>query len=247
MSTDSPSPVDVAIRAAAGAVGAALGAVFAVTARLRRDKPLHPEGTVAQATLTVIPATTPSGVRLLDEPGEHACVVRASHAMGTGPESSDIEGFALRVLPGERHTEAVDILFASTGSGALSRFVLALRRPGVHATQTTLLPIRAGGHPLVLRLEPVDRMPPGDVGWEQRWPSRYELSWAHGRDPWRYCGDLVVDWTSTSDAPERFDPIVNPLPGTSQYPVVRGLREPSYSWSRRVWNQAGQLPGHRSE
>lgn len=247
MSTDSPNPVDVAIRAAAGAVGAALGAVFAVTARLRRDKPLHPEGSVARATLTIFPATTPSGVRLLDEPGEHACVVRASHAMGTGPESSDIEGFALRVLPGERHTGAVDILFASTGSGPLTRFALTLRRPGVHGTQTTLLPVRASGHPLVLRLEPLDRMPPEDVGRVGWWPSRYELSWAHGRDPWQYCGELVVDWVSTTDAPERFDPIANPLTGTSQYPVVRHLREPSYDWARWVWPRAGALPRRARE
>lgn len=241
MSAQSPNPVDSAIRAAATAAGAALGAVFAATARLRRDKPLHPEGSVAPGTLTIVPASTPSGVPLLDEPGEHPCVVRASHAMGTGPERADIEGFAMRIGPGERHTDPVDVLFASTGSGPLSRFVLTLRRPGVHETQTTLLPIRAGGQPLVLRLEPVDRTPPGDVGQKRWWPSGYELSWAHGRDPWQYCGDLVVDWTSTTDAPERFDPIANPLPGTAQYPVVSRLRGPSYDWARRAWPRAGEL------
>lgn len=247
MSTDSPNPVDVAIRATAGAVGAALGAVFAVTARLRRDKPLHPEGSVAPATLSVVPAPLPSGVPLLDEPGEHACVVRASHAMGSGPERSDIEGFALRIQPGERHTQPADILFASTGAGPLTRFGLALRRPGTHGTQTTLLPLRAGGHPLVLRLEPVDRQPAGPAGTGPWWPSRYELSWAHGRGPWQYCGDLVVDWGDLTDAPERFDPIANPLPGASQYPVVHRLREPSYDWARRVWPRAGELPRRSTE
>lgn len=242
MSTQNPNPVDAAIRAVAGGVGTALGAVFAVTARLRRDKPLHPEGSVAPATLTVVPAPTPSGVPLLDEPGEHPCVVRASQAMGTGPEWSDIEGFALRLLPGERHTQAADLLFASTGAGPVTRYALALRRPAVHGTQTTLLPIEAGGHPLVLRIEPVDRTPPGAPGAEPWWPSRYELSWAHGLGPWHSCADLVVDWAGAADERERFDPIANELPGTSQYLAVRWLREPSYALSRWAWPRAGHLP-----
>ncbi len=246
MSTDSPHPVDAALRAGAAALGHALGIVFAATARLRRDKPLHPEGTVGRATLTIVPATDRSGVPLLDEPGQHECLVRASHAMGTGPERSDIEGFALRVLPGERHTDPVDLLFASTGSGSLSRFTLALRRPGVHATQTTLLPVRASGHPLLLRLEPVDRTPPAptETMW---WPTAYEVSWAHGRDPWRYCGDLAVDWSDAGDRPERFDPVVNILPGTAQYPVVERLREPSYGLARRARPEAGSLPASPTE
>jgi hypothetical protein len=242
MSTDSPNPVDVALRATASAAGAALGVVFSVTARLRRDKPLHPEGAVARAILTILPATNPSGVPLLDEPGEHASVVRASHAMGTRPERSDIEGFALRLVPGERHTHQVDILFASTGAGPISRFGLVLRRPGSHGTQTTLLPVRAGGHPLVLRLEPVDPTPSVVAGTGTWWPSRYQLSWARGRGPWQHCGELVVDWSDATDQPERFDPIANPLPGTSQYPAVRRLREPSYGLSRRAWPRAGRLP-----
>lgn len=238
MSTDSPNPVDTAIRAAAAAVGTALGVAFAATARLRRDKPLHPDGVVARATLTIVPTPVPSGVPLLDEPGEHPCVVRASFAMGTGPKWSDIEGFALRLLPTERHTDPVDILFASTGEGSVSRFLLTLRAPGVHGVQTTLLPIQAKGGPLLLRLEPTDRE--GDP-----WPSTYELSWAIGRGAWQRCGRVDVSWSAPTDAPERFDPLVNELPGTSQYPVVRWLREPSYALARRTWPRAGRLPSGR--
>ena len=235
MSIQSPNPVDAAIRSAAHAAGTVLAAVFGLTARLRRDKPLHPEGAVARATLAIRPAPGPSGVALRDEPGEHACVVRASYAMGTGPTWTDIEGFALRLLPGTRHTQPVDVLFASTGAGPWSRYALVLRSPGVHGSQTTLLPVRADGHPLQLRLEPVDRA-------AAPWPWRYELSWAHARGPWQYCGDLSVDWSDTTDAPERFDPIVNPLPGTTQYPVVERLREPAYARARRGWPRAGRLP-----
>jgi hypothetical protein len=237
MSILSPNPVDAAMHALAGAGGTALGVLLSVTARIRRDKPLHPQGAVARATLTIRPAPGPSGVALLDEPGRHACVVRASYAMGTGPTWSDIEGFALRVLPGTRHTQPVDILFASTGAGTWSRYALVLRSPGVHGSQTTLLPVRAGGRPLQLHLEPVDRA-------AGRWPERYELSWAHARGPWQYCGDLSVDWSDATGAPQRFDPIVNPLPGTTQYPVVE-LREPAYAGARQAWPRAGRLPDPR--
>jgi hypothetical protein len=244
MSIQGPSPVDSAIRSVSGAAGKVLAGIFGLTARLRRGKPLHPRGAVARATLAIRPGPRPSGVALLDEPGEHACVVRASYAMGTGPRWSDIEGFALRVLPGTRHTQPVDLLFASTGAGPLSRYTLVLRGPGVHGSQTTLLPVLAGQHPLRLRLEPVGHA-------TEPWPERYELSWAHARGPWRYCGDLSVVWSDTADtadtadAPARFDPVVNPLPGTRQYPVVERLREPSYARARRAWPRAGRLPDGR--
>lgn len=180
------------------------------------------------------PTPERSGVPLLDEPGRHACVVRASYAMGTGPQRSDIEGFALRLEPGERHTAPVDLLFASTGEGPVSRFALSLRRPGQHGTQTTLLPIDAG-RPLLLRLEPVDAD-------SDPWPAAYDISWAHGGGGWHTCGRLAVEWTLPTDVPARFDPTVNKLPGTTQYPVARWLREPSYVLARRAWPRAGSLP-----
>src|SRR5690606_19509666 len=93
------SPLSTLVTGAAGAIGAVLGTTFAVTARIRRSKPLHPVGVVARGVLTVAPGTERSGSPLLDEPGEHACLVRASYAMGTGPRLPDIEGFALRVMP----------------------------------------------------------------------------------------------------------------------------------------------------
>ena len=245
MSTQSPSPVDLAVRAAARGAGAALAAVFAVTARARRSKPLHPVGAVESARLTIPgpastgtpgPSAPSAGVPLLDEPGEYDCVVRASYAVGTGPEHADIEGFALRILPGPRHTDPIDVLFASTGSGSLSRFVLTVRGPGEHGTQTTLLPIRtAGGRPLVLRLEPRD----ADAS---TLPRRYELGWAHGRGPWHTCGELTVE-AGRADRPERFDPVANPIPPTTQDPVVRLPRAPSYRRARRAWPSAGRLPG----
>lgn len=228
------SPLSTLATGAAGALGAALGATFAVTARIRRSKPLHPVGVVAPALLTVVPGSDRSGSALLDEPGAHECLVRASYAMGTGPWLPDIEGFALRVLPADPDGPFTDILFASTGEGAWDRYALTMRPPGRHDTQTTLLPIRAGGRPLHLRLEPLDPA-------TQPWPASYGLSWAHGRGPWHHVGGLAVRWGQPHDAPDRFDPVVNGLPGTTQYPAVTWLREPAYRMARLAWPRAGRL------
>ena len=219
----------------ARAGGMALGTVFGATALLRRSKPLHPEGAVAGAVLTVTPVGARFGVPLLDTPDVHDCLVRASYAVGTGPDLPDIEGFAIRVRssagePGEddREDAGEEILFASTGAGAVTRHLLLVRAPGTHATQTTLLPVRAGGRPLVLRLEPVD-------GGTQPWPTAYELFWAQGRGPWHRWARLDVAWGEPADALERFDPVAHPLRGTTQYAVVARLREPAYRLSQRAW------------
>lgn len=217
--------------------GTVLAGVFGVAAVLRRRKPLHPDGRVAAARLVVEPEA-PSGCEVLDVPGDLDCLVRASYAMGTGPEGPDIEGFALRLLPDERSAGPADVLFASTGSGTLGRFVLRVRRPGHHGVQTTLLPVAAGGHPLLLRLLPRSRGP--------GWPADYDLEWAHGGGAWRRCGRLTVDWDTGTDEPIRFDPVANELPGTHQYPWVSWLREPAYLSARLLSPQAGRLRAVRS-
>ncbi len=225
-----------ALVAVAGTVGTALGAAFAVTAAIRRSKPLHPVGVVASAVLSVAPDTARSGAPILDEPGEYDCLVRASYALGIGPEHPDIEGFAVRV----RHADGLrltDILFASTGVGPVSRFLLTVRPAGGHGAQTTLLPVRSAGHPLQLRLDPLD-------GTSRPWPTTYALSWAHGARPWHRVGTLTVSWQAPVDAPERFDPVANPLPGTDQYAAVAALREPAYLLSRLGRPSAGRLPPH---
>lgn len=229
-----PRPLSPLLTGTVRTAGTALGLVFAVTALVRRSKPLHPVGTVAKAALVVRPAPARSGSPLLDGPGEHDCLVRASHAIGSGPEHADIEGFALRVLPSGEDTDTTDILFASTGGGPLGRHVLTVRAPGRHAVQTTLLPVRSAGRALQLRLDPLD---PGT----QPWPASYRLSWAHGRGVWRPFGTLTVAWDGERDAPERFDPLVHPLPGTTAYPVVAWLREPAYRLARRARPSAGRL------
>ena len=221
--------------AAAAIAGRGLGLLSWAAAVLRRSKPLHPVGVVAGAVLTVDPAPVASGSPLLDRPGERHCLVRASYAVGTGPEHTDIEGFALRVLPSGADDAPSDLLFASTGVGRWTRHLLVPRRPGRHGAQTTLLPVRAAGRPLLVRLDPLDRA-------TQPWPARYALSWSHGHGPWHRFATLAVAWDGVDDAPNRFDPVANPLRGTTQYPAVTRLREPAYRSARLARPSAGRLP-----
>jgi hypothetical protein len=228
-------PFPSLLTAAAAVAGRGLALASSATALVRRSKPLHPVGVVSRGILTVAPAAGRTGSPLLDEPGAHDCVVRASWAAGTGPEHVDIEGFALRVLGVGADDAHCDLLFASTGVGRWTRHLLAPRRPGRHGAQTTLLPVRAGGRPLLVRLDPVD-------AGTQPWPTQYVLSWAREREGWQRFGSLAVTWHDHDDAPERFDPVANPLPGTSQYAAVARLREPAYRSARLARPSAGRLP-----
>src|SRR5687767_13894650 len=86
-----------AVGRAAGALpGAALGAVFGAAARVRRTKPLHPQGRVGSGTLDVTTPLPGLGVPLLATQGSHRCTVRWSRSMGLPRPLPDIEGLAIR-------------------------------------------------------------------------------------------------------------------------------------------------------
>lgn len=208
---------------AGAAPGALLGAVFGAAALVRRTKPLHPQGRVGAATLEITEPQPDLGVPLLASRGTHRCTARWSRAMGLPSPLPDFEGLAIRL---EEPTTA-DLLFASTGTGAFSRFLLVPRPAGKHGPQTTLLPVSsAAGASLVFRVTPAPGTDPG-----QEPPRRFELAVATSGSVWKPAGVLDVTWGP--DRPMRFDPVENLLPGTEQYPIVRTLREPAYFMARR--------------
>lgn len=219
-----PHLLDPISTVAAAMPGAALAGVMLVAAHLRGDKPLHPVGVVGDGALKVEP-TAVSGVPVLDEAGSHPLLVRWSRAIGRASGASDVEGFALRLMDRE---PPADILFASTGSGMLTRYLLALRDDGEYATLTTLLPVMTDGGPLLLRLEPTAA--PTSAGEP---PAAYTLSWSRLAGAWHDTGSLEIAWRD-EDAPVRFDPVANLLPGTRQFGAVAVLREPSYRAGRTV-------------
>lgn len=205
-------------RAAGRVLAVAIAAIAAV--RRRWTKPLHPRGEVVAATLTTWGGRQPWGAPLLDDEDAHACFVRFSRAVGLPRGWPDIRGVAIRIAEDDH---AVDLLFATTGTGLVSRYVLLARRdPG--ASLTTIMPLRSVRGPVQLRLDADG-------------PRTWVLSAAvMGSSRWDRLARLRVHLEAageTSDVPVRFDPIGNLPRGLEQYPAVRAVREPGYVQARR--------------
>ena len=71
------------------------------------------------------------------------CQARWSRAMGLPRGWPDVEGLALRLTGAAPEGDAADLLFASTGEHAWSRYLLTLRPPRRFGRLTTLLPVCA--------------------------------------------------------------------------------------------------------
>jgi hypothetical protein len=209
-----------AARGAAAVGGQVLRAGTGALAALRTaDKPLHPGGDVLHGTLTRPGEAAGSPSRWLEEPGIDPVLVRLSRAVGLPAPAPDIFGLALRVpLTDGAHG---DVLFASTGLGALTRFTLSAGRTPYSRPMTTLLPYRTPSGPVLLGALFVE-------------PTVVALSWARLRGPWTRFGTIdLPDPPSGEDAAISFDPVLNPLPGLGSYRWVRRLREPAYLTARR--------------
>jgi hypothetical protein len=219
-------PVLFGVASSAG--GLALAATFGAVARLRRGRPLHPQG-ASWAGTVAIPGGADSGVPWLDVAGVHEVTLRVSRGVGLPVALPDVYGLAVRVhgmAPGP-----ADLLFASTGDSPLGRFLFAPRGAVGNGPMTTLLPVRSERGPLVLRLTPVDRAPVP----ERALPSPLLLSYALSTGDWWPVGEVRVGHRLGPEAElERHDPVAHPLPSTVQYEVVRRLRGPAYRAARGV-------------
>lgn len=199
--------------------GESLSALIRVMATRPAAKPLHPRGRVVTARLQHEPVGFPAGVPWLDTVGDEEVLVRISRAVGLPGPLPDIHGLAIRVALEDGHG---DLLFASTGLGPASRFVLtpAWRTGG--RPLTTLLPYNSPRGPLLLGLRELDE-------------DRFELLAAQAWGAWSRVGWLTVteDAGRAEDQEVSFDPLRNELPGLPNYAWVRRLREPSYALARR--------------
>ncbi|MFS3127528.1 hypothetical protein ACLM5J_03905 [Nocardioides sp. Bht2] len=213
--------------------GGLLAAATALIAKARTAaKPLHPRGEVWTARFAPAPDLSrhPDVVWLTDVMTDRV-ELRVSTAIGLRPGWPDVAGIALRFSladrpVGGRHValRRADLLLASTGTGPLTRFLLApTRHPDQHRL-TTLLPYRGTAHPVVFALSP---QPSGTVGAAPD----YEFAVAHGTGPWRLCGRLRLGERVQRELD--FDPIGNLPPGLDQYSWVRLLRSPAYRTARR--------------
>jgi len=207
-------------RAAAAASGKTLEGIFAATARIRPTrKPLHPRGELHTATIETSGLAESIGVPWIDEPGTSTGLVRVSRAMGLPDSLPDVYGLSLRLpLAGDAHA---DILFATTGLGRVSRFVLfAAQHPGQQA-YTTLLPYRTASGPVTLAAVPV-----GSDG------RAFDLACARVNGPWRSFARMTLTQSASDETPS-FAPVLNQLPGLDYYPWVADLREGAYRAARR--------------
>jgi hypothetical protein len=215
-------------------VGRALGGVFYVAGalRTRRRKALHPQGGVRQGMVLRQGLGARTGVRWIDEPGRDRVLLRLSRATGLPKFLPDILGLALRVpYEGGGHG---DLLLATTGTGAVGRFILRpTRRPG--RPYGSLMPYRSPTGPLLLAAFPL-----ADDG------TRFELGCAALRGAWTRFGVLEVrsGWEDALDAPLSFDPVLNEVPGLHSYNWTAQLRRFPYAASRRA---RGAVPVPRAE
>ncbi|WP_216653916.1 hypothetical protein [Nocardioides sp. zg-DK7169] len=215
-------------RAAAGAGGAVLAAGTRALAAVRpARKPLHPDGDVRPGRIRRTGSAVRSGVAWLDEPGEDEVRVRLSRAVGLPAPLPDIHGIAVRV-PGPAGPG--DLLFASTGWGRLTRFLLTGGRHPDSRPMTTLLPYATAGGPVLLGLGAAPAAPGGAT-------EAWELRWARPSGPWHRFAELRLapgprEPAAGEDRAISFDPVRHQVPGLRQYDVVRRLREPAYLRAR---------------
>ena len=207
-------------RVAGAALATGLGLVAWATGR----KPLHAAGSTWAAELRVDAPLPDLGVPLLHQRGVHACTVRVSRAVGTPEGWWDVGGLAVRLPDAGTRGRPADLLFATTGTGRLSRYLLRPVRQAATRPLTTLLPTRAGDRSLELLVRPL-----GDA--EQ--PREYELAVSVDGGRWTGVGLLQLR-RQLPDTRTRFDPIVDELEGTKPPAWVVGLREPAYRWARRL-------------
>lgn len=205
-------------RAASSVGGAVLATATRGVASLRpARKPLHPDGEVVNGRIFRRGSDLPTGVAWIDEEGEDDVVVRRSRAIGLPTSLPDIHGLAVRVSIGGGEG---DILFATTGFGRLTRFVLTVSRHPRRRPLTTLLPYETDSGPLLLAADGVGS-------------GSYDLSWARPSGEWHLFGVLLLSTTRSDDAEISFDPVRHQIPGLRQYPAVRRLRAPAYVRARR--------------
>lgn len=207
-------------------LGRVLAGGVAGLSRLRStEKPMHPRGSVATASLRRYGGAV-SGAAFLDTPGRDDVLVRTSRSVGLPAPWPDVDGLAVRV-PTDDGGHA-DVLLSGTGRGRVTRYLLA---PARHARTTflgCLVPFRSPSGPVLLGADPT-----ADGGWD--------LSWARPWGSWHRFATLEPydgrHGSTPGDAPVAFDPVSTAPDGLEVYPWHRRIRGPGYAAARRSRSQ----------
>ncbi|WP_043806329.1 hypothetical protein [Paenarthrobacter aurescens] len=218
--------------------GSAFAALFRAIKVVRPHRPIHPKGIRLVGTLERDAGPRePSGIPWLDTAGSNVVDARLSRSIGLPDAFPDIIGLAVRFTEQDKLS---DMLLATTGPTGLGRFILRLRRDAASAVFSSMMPYRSDrgpvliaartiGGPAKLPVEPsAFRSLLGNESWT------LELHHASPLGPWNRFGTLTLSLADhAADTPERFDPVLNPLPTAGTYGWTRRLREPSYALARR--------------
>jgi hypothetical protein len=210
---------------AAEIAGRVLAAAFAGIRVLRRPRPIHPNGAVHVGHVNwVNPGGRKSGISWIDAPpasGRQEVIVRVSRSIGLPSALPDVIGLAFKFMT-ERG--AADLELASSWLGQPNRFMLRPSR-SLGGAFGSLMPYRGDVGPVLLSARPKHR---DDKVWQ------LDLFHATPTSTWCRFAEVSLATKSLPDTPElRFDPIVNPLPGTTAYDWTRRLRQRSYRAARR--------------
>lgn len=207
-------------------VGAALAAVVAAGALMRGRRPLHPRGVLLDG---VLEAADPRAASVL--PARRVDVlVRLSVSAGLPRGLPDVVGVAVRWTD---DGAPQDVLFASTGHGRFTRYVLAPRRRLAAGWLTTLMPLRAPWGPVLLALRRSAAVPGRRA--------TFEVLQAPPLGEWVPFGTLELRGPRTpaasrdgDDPGVRFDPTVNAPRRLGSYGWEDALRAPAYAVARRL-------------
>lgn len=190
-----------------------------------RTKPLHPHGELRTATVARVGSAHGPGVPWIEEPGETPALVRLSRGIGLPAALPDVPGLAIRV---DLDGHVADLLLAGTGTSRLGRLLLHPRRDLRSGPLTSLLPYRSAAGPLWFAA-----VPDGERD--------FELRWSTGAG-WTPFALLHVGAERPDDKRISFDPVLNTLPGLTNYGWVRRLREPAYRGARAQSGRSATLP-----
>ncbi|MFF2030361.1 hypothetical protein [Arthrobacter sp. NPDC058192] len=216
------------------AFGSGFAGVFRTIKAVRPGRPIHPEGVRLTGTLERHGAS--SGAEWIDTAGTDPVTARLSRSLGLPGRCPDVLGLALRFT---NDGTPSDVLLASTGASRAGRFALTLRRNAAAGVFSSLMPYKTASGPLLLAARTVSAPGPllaepqtfrSDLG-QNAWV--LGLYYARPTGHWVGFGTLTLGAGGAPDTSERFDPVLNTLPGTGTYDWAARLREPSYTAARQ--------------
>lgn len=177
---------------------------------VRGERVIHAKGTTLSGRL-LVPGGADLGVPLLDEPGQHACLVRMSRSLGLPDRLPDILGVALRVCDAHGEGRHQDLLLDSTHSWPLARRLPLPMYDVLGTLFSSLTPYELGGRRWLLGLLPDPAAPPtrrlGELpGRADGTRLRLAVASAHGA--WREVAVLELGRAVEEGRSVRFSPDV---------------------------------------